>query len=266
MREDIQQCLCGAKSIHHQILVGDFKIEFCDACGCGRTNPRMRFDYTKLDEPDDLQDYTTDVIEKRVKKCNKRVRFVKRATLGRRLLDVGCNLGLFMEAARRSGFDVEGIEPAKPLAEKARQIFKHVVQSAPLEEISFPENKTFDVITMWHVFEHLENPFDCLIKVRKWLNDVGILIIEVPNSASVDMRFLGEEWGKLQPFHHWWHFNPKAITLLLNRAGFRVNKVTFSSSPYIRNKLRRYPVVGLFRDLASVFFAGENLRVVATRQ
>lgn len=86
-----------------------------------------------------------------------------------------------------------------------------------------------DVISFWHVLEHLKNPWDYLEAAKVNLSSGGELIIGIPNIDSWDFRFFTKDWFHLVPQYHIWHFSPKSITIMLKSAGFRVTKIDYWS-------------------------------------
>ena len=145
----------------------------------------------------------------------------RRALLGRRpgrLLDVGCGTGDFLLTLKQRGWNVCGTEfsDAACAMARARGI---PVEQAELASVGFPD-RYFDVVTLWHVLEHLEDPFATLAEVRRILRDDGLLIVEVPNSACLAFRLCKKDWFMLEVPQHVQHFTPHTLRSLLQRAGF----------------------------------------------
>ena len=112
-----------------------------------------------------------------------RVRLVARYARGGRLLDVGCAKGGFLAAARDAGFVVRGVEPAEAAAAVARRLGLDVVVGT-LDDVPLAAS-SLEVVTAWHVLEHIPEPLDTLIRLRRELVPGGHLLIEVPNAESV---------------------------------------------------------------------------------
>jgi SAM-dependent methyltransferase len=143
------------------------------------------------------------------------------ALLGRRpgrILDIGCGDGGFLERLRQQGWEVFGTEfseSAYGLATKRGvKIHRGEVASA-----GFPDGY-FDVVTLWHVLEHLPDPRTDLAEVRRVLRDDGLLVLEVPNIDSPTFRICREHWFPLDIPRHIQHFSPTSIQRLLHRVGF----------------------------------------------
>ena len=131
---------------------------------------------------------------------------------GRRLLDAGAGKGRFVAHARAEGWDAQGIEPA------ARGDAPHV-ERASLEDASFAPG-SFDAITLWHVLEHLDDPAAALTRLHGWLAPGGVLLVGVPNLASLQARIGGPRWYHLDLPRHRTHFTAQGLARLLARTGF----------------------------------------------
>ncbi len=141
-----------------------------------------------------------------------------------RVLDVGCNLGSFLAALRdRIGCSVAGLEPAPTPAKYAREHFHLDVREACLDEAadSFAP-ASFDLITLWHVVEHLRAPRRDLHIVRSLLKPSGTLIVEVPNFDDPLCRLFGSSWSHIDVPRHLLHFTPRTLRNFLEDAGFTI--------------------------------------------
>ncbi|PWH83907.1 methyltransferase [Algibacter marinivivus] len=139
------------------------------------------------------------------------------------LLDVGCGTGDFLETAQQNNWQVSGIEPN----EKARDIANKKTNNAVFEInqlLKFKPN-SFDVITLWHVLEHLPNLEDHISVFKKLLKPNGILIIAVPNYKSYDAKHYKQFWAAYDVPRHLWHFNQESISKLVSKQLFKVEKV-----------------------------------------
>ncbi len=138
-----------------------------------------------------------------------------------RLLDVGAGTGVFLAEARSRGWQVEGLELNRWACEYAERHFCLKLQNLPFEASEF-RSGSFDVVTLWHVLEHLRRPGDALRRCRGLLRPGGVLAVEVPNVASGPARRQGPRWRHLVPEQHLFHFSPETLTALAEGVGFSV--------------------------------------------
>jgi 2-polyprenyl-3-methyl-5-hydroxy-6-metoxy-1,4-benzoquinol methylase len=110
-----------------------------------------------------------------------------------RLLDIGCGVGLFLDEAKRNGFDVEGVELSKWARDYAKERFNIKALYKTFDDARF-QNKCFDVIVMLDVIEHLEDPKTMLNEIWRILKNDGVLYISTPDIESVLSRMLGGKW------------------------------------------------------------------------
>ncbi len=143
---------------------------------------------------------------------------------GGRLLDVGCGSGLYLRAMRRLGWQVSGVELSAKAAAYAREALGLDVREGSLEEAGFPDEH-FDVVTLWHVLEHLPSPRRTLQEVVRVLKPDGILICEVPNIDSLQSRVMGHRWFHLDPPRHLYAFSPATLRAMLQAAGLTVLEI-----------------------------------------
>lgn len=138
------------------------------------------------------------------------------------LLDVGCGTGDFLYAAKNNGWSVLGIEPNKDARTKANsKVNNSVFDTSKLESLSAD---SFDVITLWHVLEHLPNLEEQIQIFKKLLKPNGILIIAVPNHNSFDANYYNEFWAAWDVPRHLWHFSQNSIKKLFGKFQIELNK------------------------------------------
>lgn len=140
----------------------------------------------------------------------------------KQLLDVGCGTGDFLKIALTDGWTVTGIEPN----EQARKI-ANVKTNQNVFEINHLDNlkeHSFDVITLWHVLEHLPKLDTHIQLFRKLLKPNGLLIIAVPNYKSYDAAHYKEFWAAYDVPRHLWHFSRKSINKLFQKENFTLIK------------------------------------------
>ena len=139
-----------------------------------------------------------------------------------RFLDVGCNLGVMVERAKRFGWDAMGSDFAPAFVEKCREKGLNVVLGSGLNgQIQGP----VQVITMFDVIEHDPRPLDTLKRAYELLDPKGFLALTTPDHGCAIARKLGLKYEHIRPIEHIWHFTTATITRLLEQAGFAVDEV-----------------------------------------
>jgi 2-polyprenyl-3-methyl-5-hydroxy-6-metoxy-1,4-benzoquinol methylase len=149
---------------------------------------------------------------------------------GRRLLDIGCHIGVFVEIAARHGWDAWGVEPSHWAASHAQQIGLQVVEGT-MATASF-EDESFDVITMWDVIEHLEHPSAEVRQAHRLIKPGGLLVAHTMDLDSVFARFMGQRWPWLMEMHIY-YFTRRTLTVLMEQAGFQILSIK-SQGRYLR--------------------------------
>lgn len=142
-----------------------------------------------------------------------------RSTKGN-LLDIGAGTGDFLLTAKQNGWNTIGVEPS----EKARGIaIRKGIQFA--DSTKELESDSFDVITMWHVLEHVPNLEIQIKELKRLVKPNGTLIIAVPNFKSYDAKYYGKFWAAFDVPIHFWHFSKTAIKLLFEKENIKLEKV-----------------------------------------
>ena len=134
-----------------------------------------------------------------------------------RLLDVGAGRGRFVAQARAAGWDADGIEPSQRGVAGARALGVELQRAGIGDAVVAPAS--LDAITLWHVLEHLDDPGGALARIAGWLRPGGLLVVGVPNLASVQARAGGARWYHLDVPRHRTHFTVAGLQALLPRHG-----------------------------------------------
>ncbi|MDN3723084.1 class I SAM-dependent methyltransferase [Aequorivita sp. SDUM287046] len=129
------------------------------------------------------------------------------------LLDIGAGTGEFLKSAEEKGWKVFGVEPNE--GAKKRAINKGLDLKSSINEF---EGKRFDVVTLWHVLEHIPNLEDTISQLTHLVKTDGTLIIAVPNYRSFDAKYYGKFWAAYDVPRHLWHFSKKSIEKLFQPA------------------------------------------------
>ena len=140
----------------------------------------------------------------------------------KKLLDIGCGTGDFLQEAKSKGWEVKGIEPNKDARAIANSKTNNQVFDVD-ELLNFKEN-SFNVITLWHVLEHLPKLNEQADLFKKLLKPNGALIIAVPNHKSFDAFYYKSFWAAYDVPRHLWHFSQASIKNLFQRRKMEVAK------------------------------------------
>jgi len=142
---------------------------------------------------------------------------------GARILDAGAGGGEVVYVLRALGFDACGLEPDEQYARHAREVLGVPVATGFIQDAAFPA-ASFDVVTMYHALEHVEDPSLILSRLRGWMVEGGVLLIEVPNVEAVCI-------APAHRFHfaHFYNFNREVLEALGRKAGFVPVETTTSA-------------------------------------
>ncbi|WP_350286741.1 class I SAM-dependent methyltransferase [uncultured Croceitalea sp.] len=136
------------------------------------------------------------------------------------LLDVGAGTGDFLLAAKKANWNVSGVEPNKTAQKRASE------KGISLEErLDVFSGEKFEVITLWHVLEHLPDLEEQIKLVNSLLEDEGTLIVAVPNFKSYDAEHYGKFWAAYDVPRHLWHFSKTAIQLLFEKRQMKLVQI-----------------------------------------
>lgn len=175
---------------------------------------------------------------------NNKLELINKVSNGKKILDYGCGVGDFLEHLQKNGYEVLGMEPndsARRIAQSKIGIEK--VTSTELEQ----NNQKFDIITLWHVLEHIPNLNEIIHQLKNHLTENGRLIIAVPNHKSYDATYYGKYWAAYDVPRHLWHFSASSMNKLFNNFGMKIESthpmkldsfyVSLLSEKYKGNKL-----------------------------
>ena len=209
-----------------------FDIHVCGRCGFASTEPQpspeVIGNYYASDAYVSHSDTRKGIVNKlyhlvRMKSVADKAGIVARLLPeGGELADIGCGTGYFLAACARRGWRIEGAEPddaARLLAEG--RIGKPVFRSSVEAERA---GRRFDVVTLWHVFEHLHDPNASIAQLKRLLKPGGVLILALPDRLSADAIHYGEHWAAYDVPRHLSHFTPVSLRLLAEKHGFKLEK------------------------------------------
>tara|TARA_R110002111_G_scaffold117124_4_gene179008 strand:+ start:878 stop:1735 length:858 start_codon:yes stop_codon:yes gene_type:complete len=138
------------------------------------------------------------------------------------LLDIGCGTGDFLETALKDNWIITGIEPDESAREIANSKTNNSVYKT--EHLAKLKPNSFDVITLWHVLEHLPNLEMHTALFKSLLKPNGTLVIAVPNFKSYDAQHYKNFWAAYDVPRHLWHFSRTSISELFNRENLKLVK------------------------------------------
>lgn len=225
--EEYKNCpLCKSGHFHvehhvkdHSVSQEKFTICQCEACGLLFTNPFPSID--KIGEFYESEEYIS-----HTNKANTLINYlylkVRNFTLqqkvkllqklnAKKLLDVGCGTGHFIQEAAASGIHVAGVETDEQARQHISPEFKSSIYSS-IDQV--PQENKYDVISLWHVLEHLHDLPRSFLKVVSLLKKEGYLIVAVPNPSSHDAEHYKNYWAAWDVPRHLYHFKPKQVKKL----------------------------------------------------
>ncbi len=129
-----------------------------------------------------------------------------------RLLDVGAGTGDFLKSAMQQGWESAGVEPNETAARLAQK--KGISLFNSIDDL---DGSKFDVITLWHVLEHVPNLKATCAKLENLLSANGVLIVAVPNYNSYDAQFYREYWAAYDTPRHLWHFSQSSMKRIFSK-------------------------------------------------
>lgn len=155
---------------------------------------------------------------------NKKYTLIKKETSGNKLLDIGCGTGYFPNFMKRKNYQVSGVEKEEEARKFAENNF-NIPVSSPDDFLNEENTECYNIITLWHVLEHIENWNEYLKAIHNKLKDNGLLFIALPNHWSYDAAFYKEYWAGYDVPRHLWHFNPETFNMLMQQHNFKVKKL-----------------------------------------
>jgi 2-polyprenyl-3-methyl-5-hydroxy-6-metoxy-1,4-benzoquinol methylase len=208
--------------------------------------------------------------------------FVKKFKTRGRLLDIGCSAGFFLKVARDFGWETCGLEISEDTAAIATQRYGLQVIVGSLQESTFPPGY-FDVVTLWDVLEHLQDPKKTLSIINQILTTDGIVVISTPNIDGLFPRLSYKVakvinfWRHPEPPRHLFQFSKKTLGRLLERTGFAMSQVrderipigyTFGSPKELIRDPKRLAYSLIFAPAAlagPLLHSGDTLIAVASK-
>lgn len=188
-----------------------FDVLKCTVCGIGITDPA----------PDQLQSHYAEYYGARhgiaANFCDRRrialVTEMAGPGRGRRLLDIGCGEGTFLQAARNRGWEAIGTELNSASARRrGLEVFNSLDECA--------DRGPFACVTLWHSLEHMPDPWAVIARIRRLVEDDGLILIAVPDFEGLQSKAFGSSWLHLDLPRHLYHFTATSIDGMLHRTDF----------------------------------------------
>lgn len=206
----------------------NFIICKCSDCQLVFTNPRPNqadiapyYNFPEYYSHEDKAKNLTQWIYQKVRAYNisEKVKFIQKFKKKGKLLDYGCGTGEFLVTAKKNGWKVFGVEPTEKARIQANLKLKNKVKST-IEEIK--KTSTYDIITLFHVLEHIHDLRKTSKKILNHLNPEGYLIIAIPNYESWDGNKYGKYWAGWDVPRHLYHFNKEAMESFKDEFGLEL--------------------------------------------
>jgi len=242
-----------------------FNITQCKDCGLRFTNPRP--DSEDMERYYRFENYISHTDDEATGWTNQLYRVARQWTLRQkrswvegfvpqkgRLLDIGCGTGDFAGTMKKAGWTVDAVEPDN--VAKARAESKHGLSVHPESWLEEPQ-EAYDVVTLWHVLEHVRDLGTRIDQFTRLVRKGGYLFIAVPNSESLDASHYREHWAAWDVPRHLFHFKSTVLRFRIEQAGFGcVEERNLPLDPfYISMLSEKYkrgkdsPIRGLFMGL-----------------
>lgn len=209
-----------------------FQITECKSCGFKFTNPRPREEelgnYYKSEAYISHSNTSKGFINSTyqiVRKYTllKKLQLISRYYKTGNILDIGCGTGEFLRIFKDAKWNTFGIEPDQDARRKA--IENHELNVKEEASISSLRDEEFDVISMWHVLEHVPRLNERIEDLKRLVKPNGMIVIAVPNLSSLDAKIYKEHWAAYDLPRHLYHFSPSDIETLFKNHGLKVFKI-----------------------------------------
>ncbi|TXK21584.1 class I SAM-dependent methyltransferase, partial [Pontibacter qinzhouensis] len=230
--------VCGKQEFKNFLVVTDnavskesFVIVECENCTFKFTNPRPSEEhigkYYESEEYISHSNIKTGIINRayhvvRSITTRQKVELINRyATAKGSILDYGCGTGVFLTACKKDGWEIRGVEPN----EKAREIATKSTASIIAPSLTEIEGEKYEVITLWHVLEHIHKLNETMDQILSLLQEDGTLIIAVPNADSHDAQQYKENWAAYDVPRHLYHFTQQTMKRFLKKHKMKLEEV-----------------------------------------
>jgi len=282
MLASISNCpICESTDQTHQLDCKDnlvsgevFSIQKCSNCGFQFTNPRPSKEkiakYYKSDSyvsHSNKSNSLINLIYRLVRKYTlyHKLQMINRFATQGSLLDYGCGTGHLVNYALSKGWQVTGVEPDPDARKIAAASIGEKNVFASMDAL---KDKVFNVVTLFHVLEHIHDLIPTVKKLVESLSDQGILIVAVPNHNSYDAQKYKADWAAYDVPRHLYHFDSNSVSSLAKKNGLKVVAqlpmhfdsyyVSLLTEKNQENKF--YPLAGMYNGFVS------NIKAKSTKE
>lgn len=220
---------CEDHTYSHQL----FNIQKCKGCGLRLTNPRP--DQNSIGEFYQSNEYISHTgkshsiidfiyLSARTFTLKWKRQIISSHKSNGNLLDYGCGTGEFVKHMASHHWKINGIEPSNTARKKAEELI-NTSKPAIFEKLEELPPIKYDVISLWHVLEHVPHPDQLLLKLKSLLNPNGVIFVAVPNYESYDAQVYGRHWAAYDVPRHFWHFTKTTLSEIFIKQGYTPPKV-----------------------------------------
>lgn len=242
----------------HFVSGETFEIAKCKTCGFKYTDsipePEKMAPYYQSEEYISHSNTQKGLINKlyhtvRDIMLKRKAKLISGLTGGKKLLDIGCGTGYFPYYMKKQGYDSYGMELDEKAREFAAENFGLKVES-PEALLNGKHTGEYNIITLWHVMEHLHDPARYMKWIKDSLENEGVLIIALPNCSSYDAKTYKEFWAAYDVPRHLWHFEPSTFEKYIAQFGFKLSSV------------KRLPFDAYYNSMMSARYAQKPLSFI----
>ncbi len=205
----------------------------CMRCGLVYVNPRVK-EIQKFQHSQIAQTYLNQ-LDWKLSVFRDRLQIIDKFADKGKLLDIGCYTGEFLNMAQHDGWDCFGLEPSSFICAYGREKYGVKIYPRFLEDAGFQDN-FFDVVTMFHVLEHLNSPSHQLREIHRILKPAGRVVIEVPNVENWIRRLLKRSSWTFNE-EHYYHFSFRTLQRLLEKGGFSLLSIRSAANRIHFNRI-----------------------------
>lgn len=276
LMENLNKCpACNSTEIHLSFVANDyflsgeeFQVMQCSICSLRFTSPRPsaaesgRYYESKdyISHDTSRKDLLTHIYTlARNFMLGKKFKIVRKHIRGKKILDIGCGTGEFLNHCKINGLEAYGVEVNQKPRDAAKMNYDLDVRGN-IAEFS-PEQFKFDCISLWHVLEHIHELEKTMDHLKAYLNPEGVLIIALPNCRSWDADHYGKFWAAWDLPRHIYHFDIRSFTKFAEIKKLKIVEtrpqvldsfyVSLLSEKYLKSKLGMFKafVYGLISNL-----------------